>query len=73
MSADRWTPAVLRDRVTGRELPGLMEIKVSVLRNGRTERPPVFRPLHLLTSNTQRQRVLAWLSEHRPDLRKTVK
>lgn len=64
----RELPGVVRDRETGREEPGLIETFVPVLANGRCERSPLFRPLHLLTTERDRAVVGRWLQQRRPDL-----
>jgi hypothetical protein len=62
------TPGMVRDPKTGREEPGLIELFVRMLPNGRCERKPVFRPLYLLTTSAERAAVVSWLRRHRPDL-----
>ena len=64
----RWLPAVVRSTDTGREEPGLAEAFVPTLPNGRTRGMPSFRPLHLIALTAERETVLGWLHQHRPDL-----
>lgn len=66
--AMRSTPGVVRDRKTGIEEPGMIEIFVPISTNGRSKWTPRFRPLHLLTKGGERTTVMEWLKLYRPDL-----
>jgi hypothetical protein len=64
----RAIPSVVRNRETNREEPGLIEAFVAMMPNGRCERTPQVWPLYLLATPTDRETVLRWLKQNRPDL-----
>lgn len=64
----RAIPGVIRNPETGREEPGLIEIFVPMLPDGRCERKPQFWPLYLLAIPADRAILLRWMKQNRPDL-----
>jgi len=57
-----------RGECTGGEEPGLVEVFLPMMPNGRSIRQPVFRPLHLLTASQERATVLEWLERRCPEI-----
>ncbi len=61
------TPGIIRSS-NGTEEPGLNEIFVPTLLNGRCARRPDFTPFHLLIKRADKEAVREWVRQHRPDL-----
>ncbi len=67
-----WRPGAIRNRETKEWQAGMCETHIPTLPNGRSARTPGFRPLAELAAGEERDAVIAWARESRPDLTPTA-